>query len=103
MGAEAGAGGAHHPLGFEGGKDEIRSGILLRGTCLKPPKTTGVYVAWEGLRKRHNYRSRTRVRQIDGGKRGAPLISNSEHFYCLEIWPGSTEEPCDFRQVVLPL
>lgn len=38
-------------MGLGGGKDEIRSSILLRGTCLKPPKTTGVYVGGQGSEK----------------------------------------------------
>lgn len=46
-----------HPMGFGEGKDDLRGGILLTGTCLKPPKTTGVCVAGEGLRKFHNCRS----------------------------------------------
>lgn len=83
----------------------MRGSILLRGTCLRPPKTTGVCVMGEGSEKT------SQLQELNQGgcdrlmERGghAPLISNSEHFYCLEIWPSSTlEELCDFRQVVSP-
>lgn len=58
MGAAAGEGGTDHPMGCAGGKAEMRGSILLREPCLKPPKTTGVCVVGEGLRKQlHNSRS----------------------------------------------
>ena len=99
-------GGASHLRGCEGEKAEMRGSILLRGPASGPSKQqvcvcVCVCVCEGGsLRKQVTSTGAEPgwLWQIDGYG-GFPLVSYSEHFYCLEFWPGSApEERCDFRQ-----